>query len=55
MEQQIEKQKITFEQYVQATYFDMVISEANKRLLSMTDNRYLLIRKKKSRQNFRKK
>lgn len=42
------KTKITFEQYVQATYFDMVISEANKRLLSMTDNRYLLIRKKKA-------
>ena len=42
------KTKITFEQYVQATYFDMVISEANKRLLSMTDNRYLLIRRKKA-------
>lgn len=42
------KTKITFEQYVQANYFDMVISEANKRLLSMTDNRYLLIRKKKA-------
>lgn len=42
------KTKITFEQYVQATYFDMVISEANKRLLNMTDNRYLLIRKKKA-------
>ena len=42
------KTKITFEQYVQATYFDLVISEANKRLLKMTDNRYLLIRKKKA-------
>ena len=29
-------------------YFDLVISEANKRLLKMTDNRYLLIRKKKA-------
>lgn len=42
------KTKITFEQYVQATYFDLVISEANKRLLKMTDSRYLLIRKKKA-------
>ena len=42
------KTKITFEQYVQATYFDMVINEANKRLINMTDNRYTLIRKKKA-------
>ncbi len=40
------KQKITFEQYVQATYFDMIICEANKRLINMTDNRYTLLRKK---------
>ena len=39
------KKRIEFEQYVQATYFDMVITEANKRLLKMTENRYLLIRK----------
>ena len=42
------KRKIAFEQYVQATYFDMIINEANKRLISMTDNRYMLIRKKSS-------
>ena len=40
------KRKIAFEQYVQATYFDMIINEANKRLINMTDNRYMLIRKK---------
>lgn len=40
------KRKIAFEQYVQATYFDMIINEANKRLINMTDNRYMLLRKK---------
>lgn len=39
------KKRIEFEQYVQATYFDMVILEANKRLAKMTENRYFLIRK----------
>ena len=42
------KQRIAFEQYVQATYFDMIITEANKRLGNMTDNRYALLRKKES-------
>ncbi len=42
------KKKIEFEQYVQAAYFDMIIVEANKRLVKMTDNRYLLIRKESS-------
>ena len=42
----VKKRKISFEQYVQATYFDMIIHEANKRLISMTDNRYMLLRKK---------
>ena len=40
--------KIEFEQYVQATYFDMVIIEANKRLQKMTENRYYLVRKKEA-------
>ena len=40
------KRRIAFEQYVQATYFDMIINEANKRLINMTDNRYMLVRKK---------
>lgn len=39
------KKRIEFEQYVQGTYFDMVIVEANKRLAKMTENRYWLIRK----------
>lgn len=39
------KRRIEFEQFVQASYFDMVIIEANKRLLKMTDNRFLLVRK----------
>lgn len=42
------KRKIEFEQYVQAAYFDMIIKEANKRLVKMTDNRYVLIRKETS-------
>ena len=39
-------QKITFEQYIQAYYLDMVLFEANKRLMSMTKNQFQLIRKK---------
>lgn len=42
------KRRIEFEQYVQATYFEMVIVEANKRLLKMTENRFQLIRKESS-------
>lgn len=42
------KRKIEFEQYVQATYFEMVLYEANKRLANMTDNRYILVRKEES-------
>lgn len=42
------KRRIEFEQFVQASYFDMVIIEANKRLLKMTDNRFLLVRKESS-------
>ena len=42
------KKRIEFEQYVQATYFEMVILEANKRLLKMTENRFQLVRKESS-------
>ncbi len=43
------KLKIDFEQYVQTTYFDMIIIESNKRLLKMTDGRFELVRKESSR------
>ena len=42
------KNKLEFEQYVQASYFDKVIVSANKRFSYMTDSRYLLLRKKES-------
>ncbi len=42
------KRRIEFEQFVQASYFELVIAEANKRLLKMTDNRFVLVRKESS-------
>jgi len=39
------KNKLEFEQYVQASYFDDVLMSSNKRLSYMTDSRYLLVRK----------
>ena len=39
------KQKLAFEQYVQAAYFSQILSEANKRLAIMTGSRYMLLRK----------
>lgn len=39
------KQKLAFEQYVQAAYFKQIIFEANKRLSVMTEGRYELLRK----------
>lgn len=42
------KRRIEFEQYVQATYFDMILIEANKRLVKMTSNRFELVRKVQS-------
>ena len=40
-----QKQRITFELFVQATYFDYVLNEANKHFSIMSDNRYVLLRK----------
>ncbi|WP_283607414.1 AAA family ATPase [Faecalispora anaeroviscerum] len=40
-----ERQKLAFEQYVQAAYFQMVIQEANKRMNRMTNGRFELLRK----------
>lgn len=42
------KRRISFEQYVQATYFDMVLQEANLRFQNMTDGRFKLLRKETS-------
>jgi len=39
-------EKITFEQYVQGVYFDEVIQRASKRLGMMSNNRFVLMRKK---------
>lgn len=39
------KRKLSFERYVQAVYFQQIISEANKRLLLMTEGQYQLLRR----------
>ncbi len=43
--------KMTFEQYIQAAYFDMIISEANKRFTHMTNFQYRLERKEEKKGN----
>lgn len=40
-----ERQKLAFEQYVQAAYFQKVIQEANQRMSRMTNGRFELLRK----------
>lgn len=42
------KQKLAFEQYVQAAYFNRILLEANKRLRLMTNGRYELLRREDS-------
>lgn len=42
------KQKIAFEQYVQASYFNQILIEANKRLKIMTNHRFELLRREES-------
>lgn len=43
--------KMTFEQYIQSAYFDMIIDEANKRFLKMTNYQYRLERKEEKKGN----
>ncbi len=43
--------KITFEQYIQTAYFDMIIDEANKRFVKMTNFQYRLERKEEKKGN----
>ncbi|WP_085833437.1 AAA family ATPase [Clostridium merdae] len=40
-----ERQKLAFEQYVQAAYFQKVITQANQRMSRMTNGRFELLRK----------
>ena len=42
------RQKIAFEQYVQIVFFRQIIREANKRFQTMTDGRYLLLRREEA-------
>lgn len=42
------KQKLAFEQFVQATYFHEILREANKRLKDMTNQRFELMRKEEA-------
>lgn len=39
------KQKLAFEQYVQASYFNQILTEANKRFKIMTNSRFELLRR----------
>lgn len=39
------KEKIALEQYVQAAYFKRIIAQANQRFSTMTEGRYLLVKK----------
>ena len=39
------RSKIAFERYVQGVYFDLVLLEANKRFVKMTNKRYSLVRR----------
>ncbi len=45
------KEKIKLETYIQMTYFDRIIKRANRRLLTMSDNQYELIRREVAENN----
>jgi exonuclease SbcC len=40
--------KLAFEQYLQATYFDRILREANRRFHTLSSNRFELVRKKEA-------
>ncbi len=42
------RQKMAFEQFVQASYFDRILAEANKRLNILADGRFELLRRKRT-------
>lgn len=42
------KQKLAFEQFIQATYFEQILIEANKRFAYMTSNQYELVRQEEA-------
>lgn len=42
------KEKITFERFVQSVYFHYVLDAANERMLRMSDQRYILMRKEEA-------
>lgn len=45
------KERISFEQYVQSVYFDMILKQANKRFMRMTSNRYSMQRSDSNAKN----
>ncbi len=42
------RQRLTFEQFVQAAYFGRILEQANLRLSAMTDGRYALLRREEA-------
>jgi exonuclease SbcC len=45
------KERLAFEQFVQASYFNQIIAEANNRQAIMTNSRYELLHKENATDN----